>query len=79
MQGEKYDLLHGLPEHRERIRGLKTTDNHFARSFDEHHNLDHEIRRIEQGVENTTDEYLEGLKYQRLHHKDPLLDIIKKK
>ena len=78
MQGEKHDLLHELPEHRERIHELKTTNNHFARLFDEYHKLDHEIHRIEQGVENTSDEYLEGLKYKRLRHKDELLAIIKR-
>lgn len=78
MQGEKHDLLHELPEHRERIHELKTTDGHFARLFDEYHELDHEIHRIEQGVENTSDEYLEGLKYKRLNHKDQLLGIIRK-
>ncbi len=77
MEGEKHDFLHELPEHRERIHELKTTDNHFARLFDEYHELDHEIHRIEQGVENTSDEYLEGLKYKRLNHKDQLLAIIK--
>lgn len=78
MQGEKHDLLHELPEHRERIHELKTTDSHFARLFEEYHELDHEIHRIEQGVENTSDEYLEGLKYKRLNHKDQLLGIIRK-
>ena len=77
MEGEKHDLLHEFPEHKERIHDLKTTDNHFARLFDEYHTIDHEIHRIEQGVENTSDEYLEGLKYQRLNHKDQLLAIIK--
>lgn len=77
MQGEKHDLLHELPEHRERIHELKSSNNHFARLFGEYHDLDHEIHRIEQGVENTSDEYLENLKYKRLNHKDQLLSIIK--
>ena len=78
MQGEKHDLLHEFPEHRDRIHELKMTDHHFARLFEEYHKIDHEIHRIEQGVENTADEYLEGLKYKRLHHKDQLLAIIKR-
>ena len=77
MPVEKHDLLHEFPEHKDRIHELKLADNHFARLFDEYHKLDHEIHRIEAGAENTSDEYLEGLKYKRLHHKDELLAIIK--
>ena len=78
MLGEKHDLLHEFPEHKDRIHDLKISDNHFARLFNEYHDIDREIQRIEQGVENTSDEYLEGLKYKRLNHKDQLLAIIKR-
>ncbi|MCP4486481.1 MAG: YdcH family protein [Gammaproteobacteria bacterium] len=33
----------------------------------EHREVDHEIHLMEAGVENTSDEYLEGCKKQRLH------------
>ncbi|MEQ3515554.1 YdcH family protein [Pseudoalteromonas sp. BZB3] len=56
---------------------LKMNDRHFARLFDDYHNLDHEVIRIEEGVENTSDEYLESLKKQRLHLKDQLYSILK--
>jgi len=39
MLGEKHDLIHELPEHRERIHDLKMNDHHFARLFDEYHEL----------------------------------------
>ncbi|MEZ5542165.1 MAG: DUF465 domain-containing protein [Pseudomonadota bacterium] len=76
MLGEKHDLLHEFPEHRERIHVLKLSDEHFARLFNEYHDLDHEIRRIEEGVETPSDEYLEGLKLRRLQHKDDLYQMI---
>jgi uncharacterized protein YdcH (DUF465 family) len=78
MQIEKHDLVHEFPEHRERIHQLKMGDNHFSRLFDEYHELDREVRRIEEGAENTSDEYLEGLKKRRLQHKDDLYAIITK-
>jgi len=78
MLNEKHDLVHELPEHRDTIHNLKMTDNHFARLFDEYHELDHEIHRIETGIENTSDEYLEGKKKERLHLKDSLLHMIQK-
>ena len=78
MLNEKHDLIHEFPEHRETIHKLKTSDHHFARLFDEYHELDHEIHRIEADIETTSDDYLEEKKKQRLHMKDELLQIIKK-
>ena len=78
MLNEKHDLIHELPEHRETIHQLKMNNNHFARLFDEYHEVDHEVHRIETGVENTSDEYLEGRKKQRLHLKDELFQMIQK-
>ena len=76
MINEKHDLVHELPEHRDTIHNLKMTNNHFARLFDEYHEVDHEIHRIETGVENTADEYLEVKKKQRLNLKDELFQMI---
>ena len=73
---EKHDLIHELPEYRERIHELKTSDHHFSRLFDEYHELDHEIHRIETGIENTSDEYLEEKKKWRLLRKDELFEMI---
>ena len=72
MLGEKHDLIHEFPEHRERIHNLKMADHHFARFFDEYHELEHQVRRIEEGVETTSDNYLEDLKKKRLKLKDLL-------
>lgn len=77
MLNEKHDLIHELPEYRDVIHELKTTNNHFARLFDEYHEVDHEIHRIESNVETTSDDYLEEKKKQRLHLKDELFKMIK--
>jgi len=77
MIGEKHDLIHELPEYRDRIHELKIGDQHFSRLFDEYHDLDHQIRRIEEGVETTSDEFLEDLKKKRLQHKDELYQMIR--
>jgi uncharacterized protein YdcH (DUF465 family) len=73
---EKHDLVHELPEHRDTIHNLKMTNNHFARLFDQYHEVDHEVHRIETGVENTSDDYLEERKKARLHLKDELYRMI---
>jgi uncharacterized protein YdcH (DUF465 family) len=76
MLGEKHDLVHELPEHRDRIHDLKLNDRHFSRLFDEYHQLDDDVRRIEEGLEASSDEHLEGLKLKRLQHKDELFRMI---
>lgn len=74
---ERHSLVKEFPEYREQIHDLKMNDAHFHRLFDEYHNVDHEVIRIEDGVENTSDEYLEGLKRKRLQLKDKLYSMIR--
>lgn len=76
MMGEPHDLVHELPEYRERIHELKTTDNHFARLFDEYHEVNKAVLRMEDGVENVADETLEEEKKKRLALKDELFKIL---
>jgi uncharacterized protein YdcH (DUF465 family) len=73
---EKHDLLHEFPEHKELIHDLKVSNNHFRRLFDEYHEVDHEIHRIEAGAENTDDSTLKELRKKRLLLKDELFVII---
>jgi uncharacterized protein YdcH (DUF465 family) len=76
MSLEKNDLIHELPEHRERIHEPKMSNNHFARLFGEYHEVDHEVHRIEEGVENPSDEYTNEIKAKRLRLKDELYEMI---
>ena len=73
---EKHDLLHEFPQYTEVIHSLKVTDAHFRRLFDEYHETDHHIHRIEQGNEPTTDQHLTDLRKKRLQLKDELYKII---
>ncbi|GAB1258893.1 YdcH family protein [Aurantivibrio plasticivorans] len=77
MMIEKHDLHHEFPESEKAIHELKMNNAHFARLFAEYHDTEHEVHRIETGAENTSDEYLESKKLQRLKLKDQLYDIIK--
>lgn len=78
MSIEKHDLLHEFPDHHHTIRHLKMNDNHFAKLFEKYNELDVEVRKIEEGVENTTDDYLDGKKLERVQLKDELFGYIKK-
>jgi len=75
---EKHDLHREFPEFSNEIHKLKISDNYFARLFKEYHEADHEVNRIEQGIENTSDTYLESIKIKRLHLKDELFALLKK-
>ncbi len=76
MSIENHNLHNEFPQHKDRIHDLKMNDRHFARLFEEYHNTDREIRRIEDGAEAASDQRLEGLKLRRLHLKDDLLGML---
>lgn len=77
MSIEKHDLHHEFPEHHDTIHELKMNNAHFKKLFDEYHDVEHEVHRIEEGVENTSDQYLEERKKSRLFLKDQLYAMIK--
>jgi len=78
MFGEHHHLAKEFPEHKARIHELKVGNNaHFNRLYGEYNEIDNNIYRIEEGIENTDDAYLETLKRKRLALKDELLSIIK--
>jgi uncharacterized protein len=79
MLGEKHDLLHELPEYKERIHELKISNHHFAKLFNEYDELDHLVRRCEAEIEVHADDYVQGLKKRRLALKDELLKILQAK
>lgn len=76
MLHEKHDLLHELPEHRDTIHHLKVTSTRFSRLFNEYHEVNGEVRRIEMEIEVSSDIYLEDKKKQRLKLKDQLFQMI---
>lgn len=69
---EKHDLLHEFPEHKVKILELKNGNDRFKKLFDEYHELDDQIYRIESGTVVTSDEYLNELRLKRVHLKDNL-------
>lgn len=79
MLGEKHDLLHELPEYKERIHEMKISNHHFAKLFNEYDELDHLVRRCETEIEVHADDYVQGLKKRRLALKDELLKILQAK
>jgi len=74
---EKHDLRHEFPEFEQKIHELKVSDNHFRKLFDDYHEINNEIHRIETGAEAVADETLNQLRLKRVHLKDELYEILK--
>ncbi len=77
MHIDQHDLVHELPEYKEKIHEMKMNNAHFSKLFDQYHALDHEITRIEDGVEVSEDAYIEERKRERLKLKDELFAMLK--
>jgi hypothetical protein len=69
---EKHDLLHEFPQYQEKIHELKVSDTHFRKLFDEYHETEHQIHRINMGSEVANDNFLHELKAKLLFLKDEL-------
>jgi uncharacterized protein YdcH (DUF465 family) len=78
MSLEKHSLVKEFPEHQHTIRHLKMNDMHFAKMFDEYHDIDHEVFSLESGKGASSDEYLETQKLRRVQLKDTLFALVKK-
>lgn len=74
---EQHDLNHEFPEYREQIHALKMSNGHFARLFDEYHDVNRNVVRVEVQAEIATDFELEELKKRRLKLKDELHGMLK--
>ncbi|GAA0854065.1 YdcH family protein [Aliiglaciecola litoralis] len=78
MQLEKHTLINDFPEHHHTIRHLKMNDMHFAKLFENYHQIESAVHHIEEGNEAVSDEHLESLKKSRFGLKDQLYALIVK-
>lgn len=72
MFGEHHDIPHEFPEYKEEIEKLCSSDAGFLKIYKEYHELDDEIRHIEQNLEAVSDFYAETLKKKRVLLKDQI-------
>lgn len=73
-----HPLLKEFPERRDAIQWLKVSDENFRKLFDEYHQVDDSICRIEEEVDFATDQQTEELKMRRTVLKDRLYDCLRK-
>ncbi len=65
-----------FPEHRETIRHLRLSDNRFRQMFEEYHQVDDSICRIEEDIEFASDQVIDELKFKRAKLKDALYTAV---
>lgn len=79
MSVEHHDIHHEFPEYKDKISELKTNDAHFLKLYDDYHETDASIRKIEDQVDVTSDEHLEKLKTHRVYLKDEIYKMLTQK
>jgi uncharacterized protein YdcH (DUF465 family) len=72
-----HELANELPEFKDRIHELKTSDQHFGRLFDDYHQVNRELHRVESSGVNISDDHHEELKRKRLQLKDELFAMLR--
>ncbi|MEN8185145.1 MAG: DUF465 domain-containing protein [Myxococcota bacterium] len=73
---EHHPLINEFPELRDAMHRLKVGNPEFRALFDEYHDLDKQIYRIEQDIEPVSDDFWAELKRRRLYLKDRLLQMM---
>jgi uncharacterized protein YdcH (DUF465 family) len=76
MSHTPHELAEEFPDQIDRIHDLKTSNAHFAKLFDEYHDINRAIHRAETDIEPTDDFNLEDMKKKRLALKDEIAGML---
>lgn len=71
-----HELAEEFPEHVDRMHSMKMENAHFAKLFDEYHELNRAIHRAETNIEPTDDFHMEDMRKQRLRLKDEIYGML---
>lgn len=72
-----HPILREFPEHRDAIKRLQLTNDHFRNIYDEYHRLDDTVYRIEEEIDFANDQEIEELKMRRAKLKDYIYHLIR--
>ena len=72
MSHTPHELAEEFPEHVDKMHDLKTNDAHFAKLFDEYHEINRTVHRAETNVEPMEDLAQNDLRKQRAALKDEI-------
>lgn len=76
MSHTPHELAEEFPEHADKMHDLKTANGHFARLFDEYHEVNRAVHRAETRVEPTDDTHLEEMRKTRMRLKDEIYGML---
>lgn len=71
-----HELSDKFPDMTDKIHEMKMNDGHFSRLFDEYHELNRKIHRIESRGTDRSDDFMEDLKKQRIVLLDELSGML---
>ena len=71
-----HELAEEFPQLVDKMHTLKTADAHFARLFDEYHEINRAIHRAETNVEPTDDFTMETMRKKRMVLKDQIYGML---
>ena len=71
-----HELAEEFPEHVDKIHDLKQSNAHFARLFEEYHDINRAIHRAETDIEPTDDFNMEDMRKKRMRLKDEIYGML---
>lgn len=71
-----HELAEEFPELQEKIHELKLSNGHFAKLFDEYHEINRAVHRAETNIEPTDDMHMEDMRKKRMLLKDELYSML---
>ncbi len=76
MSHTPHELSEEFPDKIAAMQGLKESDAHFARLFDEYHEINRAVHRAETNVEPTDDLHMGEMRKQRMALKDQIAAML---
>lgn len=77
MSHTPHELAEEFPAHVETMHKLKESDAHFAKLFEDYHEINRAVHRAETDVEPTDDENMEQMRRTRMKLKDEIWAILR--
>ena len=76
MSNTPHELAEEFPQHLDRMHEMKLSDAHFARLFEEYHEVNRAVHRAETRVEALSDEHEAELRRKRMKLKDEIAQML---
>ncbi|MBB4064698.1 YdcH family protein [Gellertiella hungarica] len=78
MSNTPHELAEEFPEYVAKMHDLKVSDAHFAKLFEEYHEVNRAIHRAETNIEPVGDVHMETMRKTRMALKDKIYGMLSK-